>query len=164
MDLQVLNQFLLLLEDVLELTQGGLHLLKGELVLSLSCLILGNPSIELSDGVIKQLPLLNQGINLFDPIIRHSLNFVVSSFQGSNLIISLLVGSHLLGSTVGSFKNLEVVQARLLKTMDLLSKGSCFRQVGWLRKTLSRGLLGLCQPRCEFLDTCSVFSPELDIF
>ena len=143
MDLQVINQLLLLLENVLEFTQGGLHLLKGELVLSLGCLILGDPGVELSDGIIKQLPLLNQGINLLDPIIRHRFDLVISSLKGSNLVISLLVSCHLFSSTVGSFKNLEVVQARFLKAMDLLSQSRCFRQVRRLRKTVSRGILCL---------------------
>ena len=38
--LQTVHQLLLLLEDVLELAQGGLHLLQGELVLALASLVL----------------------------------------------------------------------------------------------------------------------------
>merc|ERR1739844_400120 len=57
--LQLVHQLLLLLEDVLEFTQGGLHLLQRELVLALRRLVLSHPGVELGDGVVQQNPLLH---------------------------------------------------------------------------------------------------------
>merc|ERR1719239_282867 len=72
-----LNKLLLLLEDVLELSKGGLHLLQGELVLALRGLVLGNPRVQLSDGVVEQGPFLKEDIDLLHPFVADSLDLVV---------------------------------------------------------------------------------------
>merc|ERR1719420_1038719 len=118
--LQIFHQLLLLLEDVLELSKGGLHLLQGELVLALSRLVLGNPGVEFSDGVVKENPFLDQNINLLDPGVRDGLDLVVSFLESSDLSISLGVCGHLLGSSLGGVKNLQEVNTVLLKGFDLL--------------------------------------------
>merc|ERR1712157_373356 len=118
-ELQVLHKLLLLLEDVLELTQGGLHLLQGELVLTLSGLVLGHPGVELGDGVVQEGPLLDKDLNLLDPGVGDGLDLDVSLLKSSDLSISLSMGGHLLGSSVGSLKDLKEVHAVLLKGLDL---------------------------------------------
>merc|ERR1719427_1561495 len=114
--LQAFHQLLLLLEDVLELSKSGLHLLQRELVLTLRGLVLCHPGVELSDGVVKQSPFLQEDINLLHPLIRDSLDLVVPLLQSSNLSIS----GHLLGSSVCSIKNLSVGKAGLVKGVNLL--------------------------------------------
>merc|ERR1712157_446643 len=162
-ELQVFHKLLLLLEDVLELTQGGLHLLQGELVLTLSGLILGHPGVELGDGVVQEGPLLDQDLNLLDPGVGDSLDLDVPLLESSNLSISLSMGGHLLGSSVGSLKDLEEVHAVLLKGLDLVIKSLDLSQVGGFGQTLSGSLLSTSQPGVELLDASSVLSPVLDI-
>merc|ERR1712102_67784 len=94
-ELQVLHKLLLLFEDVLELSQGGLHLLQGELVLTLSRFVLGDPGVEFSDSVVKQNPFLDQDFTLLDPGLRDSLDLLKSGLEGCNLSISLSVCGHL---------------------------------------------------------------------
>merc|ERR1711936_1023622 len=161
--LQVLHKLLLLLEDVLELTQGGLHLLQGELVLALSGLVLGHPGVKLGDGVVKEGPFLDKDLKLLDPGVGDSLDLDVSLPESSNLGISLGVGGHLLGSSVGSLKDLEEVNAVLLECLDLVVKSLDLRQVGGLGKTLGGRLLSTSQPGVELLDSGPVLSPVLDI-
>merc|ERR1711983_450582 len=120
--LQIFDQLLLLLEDVLELSKGGLHLLQGELVLALSRLVLGNPGVEFSDSVVKENPFLDQDIDLLDPSVRDGLDLVVSLLEASDLSISLGVCGHLLGSSLGGVENLQEVNTVLLKGLDLLVK------------------------------------------
>ena len=67
--LQVFDQLLLLLEDVLEFSKSGLHLLQRELVLTLRRLVLGDPGVELGDGVVKEGPLLDEGVDLLDALV-----------------------------------------------------------------------------------------------
>merc|ERR1719427_628141 len=121
--LQVLYQLLLLLEDVLELSKRGLHLLQRELVLTLRGLVLCHPGVELSDGVVKQCPFLQQDINLLHPLIRDSLDLVVPLLQSSNLSISLSMSGHFLGSSICSIKNLSVGKAGLVESVNLHMKG-----------------------------------------
>merc|ERR1712106_30764 len=64
---------------------------------------------------------------------------------------------------LGSSKNLHVVDTVLVKYANLLIQSLDFIKIGWLGKTLSGGLFSRHQPGGEFLDTSSVFSPELDI-
>merc|ERR1712026_581550 len=90
-ELQTVHKRFLLLEDVLELTQGGLHLLQGELVLALSRLVLGHPGVKLSDGVVQEGPLLHKDLALLDPGVRDSLDLGVSLLEGGDLSISLSV-------------------------------------------------------------------------
>ena len=89
--LQVLNELLLLLEDVLELSKGGLHLLQRELVLALRGLVLGNPGVQLSDSVVKKNPFLYQDLKLLDPGIRDCLDFVIPLLEGFEANIPLQV-------------------------------------------------------------------------
>merc|ERR1719427_246490 len=161
--LQVLHQLLLLLEDVLELSKSGLHLLQRELVLTLRGLVLCHPGVELSDGVVKQCPFLQEDINLLHPLIRDSLDLVVPLLQSSNLSISLSMSGHLLGSSVCSIKNLSVGKAGLVEGRNLLMKGLDLVQICRLGKTLSSGLLSTSQPGRVLLDSSPVLSPELDI-
>ena len=72
--LQVLNQLLLLFEDVLQLSQGGLHLLQRELVLTLGGLVLGHPGVELDHGVVQEDPLFHQDVALLNPAVGHGLD------------------------------------------------------------------------------------------
>merc|ERR1712214_268861 len=162
-ELQVLHKLLLLLEDVLELTQGGLHLLQGELVLTLSGLVLGHPGVELSDSVVKEGPLLDEDLNLLDPGVGDGLDLDVSLLKSSDLGISLSMGGHLLGSSIGSLKDLKEVHAVLLKGLDLVIKSLDLSQVGGLGQTLSGSLLSTSQPGVELLDASSVLGPVLDI-
>merc|ERR1712111_285202 len=120
--LQIFDQLLLLLEDVLELSKGGLHLLQGELVLALSRLVLGDPGVEFSDGVVKQNPFIDQDIDLLDPGVRDSLDLVVSLLEASNLSISLGMCGHLLSSSLGRLENLQEVNTVLLKGLNLVIK------------------------------------------
>merc|ERR1719445_229731 len=159
----VFHKFLFLLEDVLELTQGGLHLLQGELVLTLSRLVLSHPGVELSDGVVQEGPLLDKDLALLDPGVGDSLDLSVSLLQGGNLSISLGVSGHLLGGSIGSIKDLEVVEAGLVEGVNLVVESLDFIQVRWLGQTLSSGLLGRCEPRGELLNASSILGPELDI-
>merc|ERR1712106_1037221 len=64
---------------------------------------------------------------------------------------------------LGSSKNLHVVDTVLVKYTNLLIQSLDFIEICWLGKTLSSGLFSRHQPGGEFLDTSSVFSPELDI-
>ena len=138
--LQILHKLLLLLEDVLELTQGGLHLLQGELVLTLSGLVLGHPGVELGDGVVQEGPLLDKDLALLDPGVGHSLDLGVSLLEGGNLGISLGMSGHLLGGSIGGIKDLQVVEAGLVKGVNLFVEGLDLLQVGGLRQTLGGGL------------------------
>merc|ERR1719151_277672 len=158
-----LNELLLLLEDVLELSKGGFHLLKGELVLTLRGLVLGNPRVQFSDSVVKQGPFLQEDIDLLHPLVADSLDLGVPLLQSSNLGISLTMGGHLLGSAVGGIKNLSVREAGLVKGRHLLVQSLDLVEVRWLGKTLSCGLLSPSQPGRVFLDSGPVLSPELDI-
>merc|ERR1712037_190019 len=75
--LQVFDQLLLLLEDVLELSKGRLHLFQRELVLTLCSLILDYPGIQLRDeGVLLTSPLVCTGLHLDIPVLE-SLNLCV---------------------------------------------------------------------------------------
>ena len=161
--LQTLNQLLLLLEDVLELYKGGFHLLQRELVLTLRGLVLGNPGVQLSDGVVKQGPFLQEDVNLLHPLVAGSLHLVVPLLQGSNLGISLAVSGHLLCSTVGGLKDLGVSEAGLVKGGDLLVQSLDLIEIGWLGKTLGGSLLSSSQPGRVLLDSGPVLGPELDI-
>ena len=161
--LQAVHQLLLLLENVLELAQGGLHLLEGELVLALAGLVLRNPGVEVGDGVVEQLPLFDQGVNLLDPVVGDGLDLHVALLEGSNLDVSFLVGGHLLGGHVSQLEHLEVVNAGLLEAMDLGGEGLGLRQVGWLAEALGGRGLCLDQPGCELLDAGSVLGPELNV-
>ena len=161
--LQVLHQLLLLLEDVLEFSQSRLHLLQGELVLSLSRLVLGNPGVELSDSVVKQNPFLDQDLTLLDPGLRHSLDLVKPGLESSHLSVSLSVCGHLERSSLSSLQHLEVVLTGLVKGVDLVIECLDLVKIRWLRQTLSGGLLSTGQPGRELLDASSVLSPELDI-
>ena len=127
--LQVLNQLLLLLEDILEFSKGGLHLLQGELVLALSRLVLGNPRVELSDSVVKQNPFLDQNLTLLDPGLRDSLDLVKSFFECFNLIVSLSVCGHLEGSSLSSLENLQIVDTGLVKGVHLVIKSLDFIKI-----------------------------------
>ena len=88
--LQVVNELFLLLEDCLEFSKSGLHLLQGELVLTLAGLILGHPGVELSDGVVQESPLLDQGVHLLHPGVSHTLDLDIALSQGSDLSIRVL--------------------------------------------------------------------------
>merc|ERR1719445_2578257 len=154
----VFHKLLLLLEDVLELTQGGLHLLQGELVLTLSGLVLSHPGVELSDGVVQEGPLLDKDLALLDPGVRGGLHLGVSFSESSNLIISLLVGGHLLGSSVGGIKDLQVVEATLVEGKNLFVQSLDLIKVRGLGESLSGSLLSTSQPGVELLDASSVLS------
>merc|ERR1719384_2531100 len=80
-NLEVLYKPLLLLEDVLELSQSGLHLFKGELLFSFCSTILGNPGVEFIDSVVQKLPFLDQGIGLLHPFTETSLTFLYLSLS-----------------------------------------------------------------------------------
>merc|ERR1719430_679071 len=158
-----LNKLLLLLEDVLELSKGRFHLLQRELVLALRGLVLGNPRVQLSDGVVEQGPFLQEDIDLLHPLVADSLDLVVPLLEASNLSISLSVCGHLLSSTVGSIKDLGVSKAGLVEGGHLLVQSLDLIEVRWLGETLSSGLLSSGQPRRVLLDSGPVLSPELDI-
>merc|ERR1719331_3734185 len=102
-------------------------------------------------------------INLLHPLVADSLDLGVPLLQSSNLGISLTMGGHLLGSTVGGIKNLSVSEAGLVKGGHLLVQSLDLVEVRWLGKTLSCGLLSPSQPGRVFLDSGPVLSPELDI-
>merc|ERR1712029_449984 len=161
--LQILNQLLLLLEDVLEFSKSGLHLLQGELVLTLSRLVLGHPGVELSDGVVQEDPLLHQDLKLLHPGVRDSLHLVIPLLESSNFLICLIMGGHLLSSSLCSFQNLQEIATVLVKGLDLLIKSLDLVQIRWLVETFSSRLLSSSQPWVEFLDSSSVPSPVLDI-
>merc|ERR1711983_186162 len=127
--LQVLNQLLLLLEDILEFSKGGLHLLQGELVLALSRLVLGNPRVELSDSVVKQNPFLDQDLTLLDPSLRDSLDLVKSALECCNLSISFSMCGHLERSSLSSLENLQVVNTGLVKRVDLVIQSLDFIKI-----------------------------------
>ena len=128
-NLEVVDKLLLLLEDVLELSKGGLHLLQGELVLALSRLVLGNPGVEFSDSVVKENPFLDQDFTLLDPGLRDSLDLVKSFFECFNLIVSLSVGGHLEGSSLSSLENLQIVDTGLVKGVNLVIKSLDFIKI-----------------------------------
>merc|ERR1719331_1634925 len=102
-------------------------------------------------------------INLLHPLVADSLDLGVPLLQSSNLGISLTMGGHLLGSTVGGIKNLSVSEAGLVKGRHLLVQSLGLIEVRWLGKTLSCGLLSPSQPGRVFLDSGPVLGPELDI-
>ena len=162
-DLKTLDQLLLLLEDVLELSKGGFHLLQRELVLALRGLVLGNPGVQLSDSVVKQGPFLQENIDLLHPFVADSLDLVVPLLEASNLSISLSVCGHLLGGTIGGIQNLGVGKAGLVEGGHLLVQGLDLVEVRGLRQTLSGGLLSTSQPGRVLLDSGPVLGPELDI-
>ena len=138
--LQVLHKLLLLLEDVLELTQGGLHLLKGELVLALSGLVLSHPGVKLCDSVVQQGPLLHQDLTLLDPGVRDGLDLGVSLLKGGDLGISLSVGGHLLGGGISSIEDLQIVEAGLVEGENLFVESLDLIKIGGLGQTLGGGL------------------------
>merc|ERR1719203_2672647 len=113
--LQLLNQLLLLLEDVLQFSKGGLHLLQRELVLTLSRFVLGDPAVELSDGVVQQDPLLHQDLQLLNPGVGHGLDLAIPLLETSDLSISLGVSGHLLGSRLSGEQNLQEVSTVLVE-------------------------------------------------
>merc|ERR1719340_433709 len=162
-DLQVLNQFLLLLEDVLQLSQGGLHLLQRELVLALLRLVLGHPGVELSDGVVQQDPFLHQHLALLHPGLGHGLHLVKSFPESGHLGISLSVSGHLERGSLSSNQDLHVVDTGLVEAGDLVVESLDIVQGGGLGETLGGGLLSSGQPGGELLDTSPVLGPELDV-
>merc|ERR1719445_2995793 len=113
--LQIFNKLLFLLEDVLEFSKSGLHLLQGELVLTLSRLVLGHPGVELSDSIVKENPFLDQDFTLLDPGLSNSLDLVKSALECSNFSVSLSVCCHLKGCSLSSLQHLEVVLTGLVK-------------------------------------------------
>ena len=133
------------------------------MVFALRGLVLGNPRVQLSDGVVQQGPFLQENIDLLHPLITDSLDLVVPLLKSSNLGISLSVCGHLLGSTVGGIKDLGVSKAGLVKGGHLLVQSLDLVEVRWLGETLSSGLLSSGQPRRVLLDSGPVLSPELDI-
>merc|ERR1711913_156832 len=161
--LKALNHLLLQLEDVLQLSKSGLHLLQRELVLTLGGLVLGNPGVQLSDSVVKQGPFLQEDVNLLHPLVADGLDLSVPLPQSSNLGISLSVCGHLLGGTIGGIQNLGVGKAGLVEGGHLLVQGLDLVEVRGLRQTLSGSLLGTSQPGRVLLDSGPVLGPELDI-
>merc|ERR1719445_778693 len=161
--LQVLNQLLLLLEDVLELAQGGLHLLQRELVLALLRLVLGHPGVELSDGVVQQDPFLHQHLALLHPGVGDGLHLVVSLLEGGHLSVSLSVSGHLERGSLSSNENLHVVDAGLVEAGNLLVESLHIIQRGRLGESLGGGFFSIGQPWRELLDSSSVLSPKLDV-
>merc|ERR1712141_653807 len=161
--LQVFNQLLLLLEDVLELAQGGLHLLQRELVLALLRLVLGHPGVELSDGVVQQNPLLYQHLALLHPGVGHGLDLVVPLLESGHLGIRLGVSGHLEGGSLSGNEDLHVVDTGLVEVGDLLVQSLDLVQGGRLGETLGGGLLSIGQPGRELLDASPVLGPELDV-
>ena len=133
------------------------------MVFALRGLVLGNPRVQLSDGVVQQGPFLQENIDLLHPLITDSLDLVVPLLKSSNLGISLSVCGHLLGSTVGGIKDLGVSKAGLVESGHLLVQSLDLVEVRWLGETLSSGLLSSGQPRRVLLDSGPVLSPELDI-
>merc|ERR1719427_1392308 len=91
----------------------------------------------------------------------HLLGSTVGSIR--NLGISLTMGGHLLGSTVGGIKNLGVSEAGLVEGTHLLVQSLDLIEIGRLGKTLSCGLLSPSQPGRVFLDSGPVLGPVLDI-
>ena len=73
------------------------------------------------------------------------------------------MSGHLLGSSVGSLKNLEVVQAGLVEAVDFVGECVGLGQVGGLGEAVGGGNLGLGEPGSELLDAGLVLCPELDI-
>ena len=161
--LQVFHQLLLLLEDVLELSQGGLHLLQRELVLALLGLVLGHPGVELGDGVVEQDPLLHQDLALLDPGVGDSLDLVVPLLEGGHLGISLSMSGHLERGSLSSREDLHVVDAGLVEAVDLVIEGLDLVQGGRLGETLGGGLLGAGQPGGELLDAGPVLGPVFHV-
>ena len=161
--LQALNHLLLQLEDVLQLSKSGLHLLQRELVLALRGLVLGNPSVQFGDGVVQEGPFLQEGVHLGRPLICDSLDLGVPLPQSSNLAVSLVVCGHLLGGIGGGGEDLEVFQAGLLEGVHLLVESFDFVEVGGLGEAFGGGLLGSNQPGGELLDSGPVLGPELDV-
>merc|ERR1712168_527129 len=161
--LQSIDKLLLLLEDVLELSKGGFHLLKGELVLTLGRFVLGDPGVEFGDSVVKEGPFLEEGVDLLGPFVRDGLDLVVSLLEGSDLLVSLVVSGHLLGSSISSIQDLEVGVAALGEGGDLVVQSLDLIEVGGLGETLSARGLRAGQPGVELLDSSSVLSPEFDI-
>merc|ERR1712179_382940 len=161
--LQVVHKLLLLLEDVLQLTKSGLHLLQRELVLALSGLVLGHPGVELGDGVVEEHPLLRQDLELLHPAIRDGLDLVVSLLQASALSIGLSVSRHLLRGRFSSSENFQEVDAVLVESLDLVIESLDLVQGGRLGETLGGRLLRSSQPGGELLDAGPVLGPELDV-
>merc|ERR1711902_262824 len=162
-ELQTIHKGFLLLEDVLELTQGGLHLLQGELVLTLSRLVLSHPGVELGDGVVQQHPLLDKDLALLDPGVGDSLDLGVSLLQGGNLGVSLSVSGHLEGGALSGGENLKIVDASFVEGKDLVIESLDLAEVGGLGQTFGGGLLSAGEPGGELLNASSVLGPELDI-
>merc|ERR1719331_1091819 len=108
-------------------------------------------------------PFLQENIDLLDPLIADSLDLVVPLLEASNLSISLSMGGHLLGSTVGGIKDLGVSKAGLIEGGHLLVQSLDLIEVRWLGETLSSGLLSSGQPGRVLLDSGPVLSPELNI-
>ena len=116
--LEVLHELLLLLEDVLELTQGGLHLLQGELLLISILAVLSHPGVELIDGRVEELPLLDEGVNLLDPFVGNHLHLLITFLELLDFIVGINVGGNLEGGRSGISEDLEVLGARLLELLD----------------------------------------------
>ena len=70
---------------------------------------------------------------------------------------------HLLGGGVGGLKNLEVIQASLVKAVNLVGQGVGLGEVRGLGEAIGGGDLSLGQPGSELLDAGLVLRPELDI-
>jgi len=162
-DLKFLNQLFLLLEDVLQLSKSGLHLLQGELVLTLSRFVLGDPAVQFSDGVIKEDPFLQEDVDLLNPFIGGSLDLVVPFLESCNLTISFGMSGHLLSCSLSSCQNLVVVDSSGIKFADLLIESLDLVKISRLAEAFASSLLSSNQPGSELLDSSSVLSPELDI-
>ena len=70
---------------------------------------------------------------------------------------------HLLGGGVGGLKNLEVIQASLVKAVNLVGQGVGLGEVRGLGEAIGGGDLSLGEPGSELLDAGLVLRPELDI-
>merc|ERR1719337_824904 len=114
--LQVFNQLLLLLEDVLQLSKGGLHLFQRELVLTLCSLIFGYPGVQLSDSSVQQSPFLDEGVHLTGPLVCTGLHLDIPGLESLNLCVGILVSRHLLCRSISGLQDFEVVKAGLLHT------------------------------------------------
>merc|ERR1719228_2003143 len=102
-------------------------------------------------------------IHLLDPFIAGDLDFVVTCTKSSDFSISLSVSGHLLGSIIGSCKDLQVLYSSFVRGANSVVQSLDFIEAGRLEKAFSCSLLGLKQPGSELLDTSPVLSPVLDI-
>ena len=161
--LKVIHQLLLLLEDVLQFSQCGLHLLQRELVLAIARLVLGHPCVQLGDGVVQKHPLLHQGVHLLDPVIGDTLDLGVPHLERGHFGVTLCMGGHLLGSATRRSQDLHVVDGSFVEGQNLGVQGLHLDKVGRFGQTLGGGLLRRDQPGSELLDAGPVLSPELDI-